>query len=287
MTKYITKEEMWKIIKIILFSMIYTMGLHFFMNPSNLLTTGLAGVAQIIEKTTPFNYSTVYILINIPGIIIGFKYLGKKFTVYSIFNIFTVSVFSFLFSYVNIRQLLQIDPLIDAIFGGILMGYAVGKLLKMGASSGGTDFYAMYLLKYKNIDFEKVNLIINVLIIITGIFFFGIELGLYTLISLYIRNTALEQTFTNAQTVTLFIVGDDLQKVSSYINKKLKRGTTIIDNAYGGYTHHEKQIIMTTLNKYEYSIFIAEIFDVEPSLFINIMDTNQIVGNYKKDKGEV
>lgn len=286
MTNLKNNIEIKKILLIIFYSFIYSVGLYFFMNSANLLTTGLAGISQIIEKFTTVNYGTIYILINIPGIIVGFKYLGKKFTMYSIFNILTVSFLTFLFSSITVPEYLNFDLFIDSVFGGILMGYSVGKLLKIGASSGGTDFLAMYLLKYKNIDFQRVNWIINFSIIVIGIFVFGLELGLYTIISLYIRNSAIEQTFTNPQSVTLFIIGSDLDKVSDFINDRLRRGTTIIKSVEGGYTHDKKEMIMTTLNKYEYSIFINNIFDINPDLFINMVETDQIIGNYKKTKEE-
>lgn len=287
MTNFNNKIAYDKIIKIIVFSGIYTAGLHYFMNPANLLTTGLAGISQIIEELTPISYGIIYIIINIPGIILGFTSLGKKFTIYSLFSILTVSFCSFLFSIIPVWETNNLDPLINAIFGGVLMGYGMGMLLKIGGSSGGTDFFGMYLLKYKNIDFQKVNLVINLFIIVIGFVFWGIELGLYTLVSLYVRTMALEYTFTNAQSVTLFIVGENLDKVSDYITCRLKRGTTIINDVEGGYTHKNKQMIMTTLNKYEYSVFIGEIFNIKGDLFINIMDTKQIVGNFQKDKGEV
>ncbi|MFV0288608.1 MAG: YitT family protein [Mycoplasmatales bacterium] len=288
MKKVANKIILNKVIKILFYSLIYAIGLQLFLQPANLLTIGLAGVGQVVSGVLGIKYGIVYIIINIPGIIIGLRYIGKKFTFYSLLNIITVSFVTIFIPVISISE----DTVVNAIFGGILLGYSVGKLLEMGASSGGTDFFAMYLLKYKNQDFYKVNLIINTLVVVLGVIYFavyfgmkkGVELGLYTMISLYVRNTILDQTFTNTHVLTLFIIGDNIEKVSQYINNNLKRGTTIINNVEGGYTHKKKRMIMVTLNQFEYSLFLEHIYDICPNIFINIIDTKKVEGNYKKSK---
>ncbi len=173
MKKIINKIRFNKVLKILIFSCMYALGIQLFMQPANLLTTGMAGIGQILSGVTNIKYGIIYTLINIPGIIIGFRFIGKRFTFYSILNIFTVSFITLFIPVIKISS----DTMIDAIFGGILIGYSVGKLLEIGASSGGTDFYAMYLLKYKDKDFHKVNLIVNMGVIVLGIIYFGVYFG--------------------------------------------------------------------------------------------------------------
>lgn len=279
-----------KLILITGYSIIYAIGIQLFMSPSNLLTTGVAGIGQIIVILTNFKYGLVYILLNIPGIYIGFRYIGGKFTMYSLLNIVVVSLVSF---FIPVRAISS-DVMLNAIFGGILMGISMGKILKIGGSCGGTDFFAMYLLKYKNRDFQKVNFNINMIILLLGIVILtitlgyqqGLGLGLYTIISLYIRNSALDQVFTNTNTVTLFIVAKDLKPISYYITNVLHRGNTIINDVEGGFTKEKKQMMMVNLNQYEYSLFIDAIANYNQDVFINVLDTKKIVGNYLLTKGE-
>lgn len=284
MKRKIKKTISYKIFLTIIFSIIYSIGLQFFIQPANLLTTGLSGIVQIIDYITPISYGIIYFLINIPGIVLSSIYLGKKLTIYSIVSIITVSLFT---SFVPITSVSH-SVMLNAIFGGLLMGYSIGSLLKIGATSGGTDFYGMILLKYKNMDFSKVNLIINVSIILFGILIYeDIEFGLYTIVSLYTRNVMIDQVFTNAKTTTLFIVSENLDSTSNYINNVLKRGTTIIHGAEGGYTREKKDIIMTNLNVYEYSTFISYVDMIDDNIFVTVLDTRSILGNYKKTKGEI
>lgn len=270
----------------IFYSFIFSIGLQFFIQPFGLIATGVSGITQIVEHITHVKYGILYLLLNIPGLIIGYIYIGKKFTNYSILSIATVSITTYFVPPINIIG--EDAILLGAIFGGILIGYSIGNLLKIGSSSGGTDFFAVYLLRYKNREFARMNLIINIVIILLGAWFNGLEAGLYTLVSLYIRNTVLDQTFTNTQTITLFIVGPSLDEVSDYINNELHRGTTIIKNVEGGYTHNRKEIIMTTVNYYEYSALLDEIGQINSNIFINVVESKQIIGNYSltKEKNE-
>ncbi len=276
-----------KVYYTIFYSMIYTLGITLFLQTAGLISTGLAGVAQIIDHIfnylhIPSTYGTIYLLINIPGIILGWTKIGKRFTIYSLFSILTVTVVSDLFPVIHVTN----DIMLNSIFGGLLMGYGIGGLLKIGASSGGTDFYGVYLFEKYGMDFTRVNTIINVVIISFATLIFGVEIGLYTILSFYIRTVTLDTVFTNNNKLTVWIIGRDLTKVSQYINQKLKHGTTIIPNVEGGYTRENKEVIMTILNQYEYAMLIEDLYKIDPSVFINVTETYKIHGNFKAVKGK-
>ncbi len=271
----------------IMYSIIYTLGITLFLNSADLISTGLSGVAQILDNVLngvniPVTYGTLYLALNIPGILLGWFKIGKKFTFYSIVSIFTVTLTSDLFPVIRVTD----DIILNSIFGGLLMGYAIGGLLKIGASSGGTDFYGIWLFEKYGIDFTRINVIINFGIIGVATFIYGIEIGLYTLLSFYVRTVSIDQVFTNNNKITVWIIGQDLTKVSQYINQKLKHGTTIIPNVEGGYTRERKEIIMTILNQYEYSMLIEDLYKIDPTVFINVTETYKLHGNFKFRKEE-
>ncbi len=277
-----------KIYLTIIYSVLYTLGITLFLNNANLISTGLAGIAQIIDNILevkmglPVTYGTLYLLLNIPGIILGWYKIGKKFTFYSMISVATVTITSDLFP----KIILTDDIILNSIFGGLLMGYGIGGLLKIGASSGGTDFYGIWLFEKYGIDFTKINIIINVGVISLATLIYGMEIGLYTVLSFYVRTVSIDQVFTNNNKITVWIIGQDLTKVSQYINQKLKHGTTIIPNVEGGYTRESKEIIMTILNQYEYSILIEDLYKIDPSVFINVTETYKLHGNFKFRKEE-
>ncbi len=274
-----------KVYYTIIYSMIYTLGIILFLDTAGLISTGLAGVAQILNTVSdslglPATYGTIYLLLNIPGILLGWFKIGRRFTMYSLISILTVTLVSDLVPSIIVTN----DIMLNSIFGGLLMGYGIGGLLKIGGSSGGTDFYGVYLYEKFGLDFTRVNTLINVVIIAIATLIFGIEIGLYTVLSFYIRTVTLDTIFTNNNKLTVWIIGRDLSKVSQYINQKLKHGTTIIPNVEGGYTRENKEVIMTILNQYEYSMLIEDLYKIDPSVFINVTETYKIHGNFKRKK---
>lgn len=276
-----------KVYYTVFYSMIYALGIILFLETADLISTGLAGIAQIINTLShsigiPITYGTIYLLLNIPGIILGWFKIGHRFTVYSLVSILSVTLVSDLAPSIILTK----DIMLNSIFGGLLMGYGIGGLLKIGASSGGTDFYGVYLFEKYGLDFTKVNTLINIGVIGVATFIFGMEIGLYTILSFYIRTVTLNTIFTNNNKLTVWIIGHDLTKVSQYINQKLKHGTTIFPNVEGGYTRENKELIMTILNQYEYSLLIEDLYKIDPSVFINVTETYKLHGNFKYKPGK-
>lgn len=279
-----------KFIKLAFFSLLYAVGFQLFIAPAGLLATGFSGIAQLIVYFSPsslhLTYALVYFVINIPGFLLGYKAIGKEFAVYTVFTVFLMSVFTQVVADFTITLQMTNDTILQCVFGGLLMGYAVGSILKLGASSGGVDVIGLYLLKRKRMNFASVNLIINGIIVLSAMYFFGVEVGLYTLLSLYVRNLTIKYVFTNNDLVTLFIVTEDSRVIEKLVTIVLHRGVTIMDG-YGGYTHSHKDVMMTTLNQYEYRMFINYLDQyVDSEVFINIVDTRAIVGNYDIAKND-
>lgn len=279
-----------KLFKLALYSFIYAFGFQLFIAPSGLLATGFSGLAQIIVHISPRNlgltYSVVYFVLNIPGFVLSYKTMGKEFTINTFFVVFLMSFFTSVVAYFTDGWFITSDVILQCVFGGLTMGYAIGGILKIGASSGGTDIFGLYLLKTKNMSFTSVNMAMNALIIIFALEIFGMEAGLYTLLSLYIRNATIKFVFTNNELVTLFIITKDSSVVQKLITMKLHRGTTIIPG-YGGFTHADKEVVMTTLNQYEYRLFINMLDKhVDEKVFVNVVDTRDIIGNYNVQKNK-
>ncbi|WOO88234.1 YitT family protein [Mollicutes bacterium LVI A0078] len=278
-----------KTLKIVLYSFIYAFGFQLFLAQSELLATGFSGIAQIIVHLSPaklgLTYSVVYFVLNVPGFILSYKTMGKSFTIYTFLTVFLMSFFTTLVAHITEGWYITDDIILQCVFGGLTMGYAVGAILKLGSSSGGTDIFGLYLLKTRNMSFTSVNMIMNAVIILFALEIFGLEAGLYTLLSLYVRNATIKFVFTNNDLVTLFIIARDSSLVEKLITMKLHRGTTTL-NGYGGYSHAPKEVIMTTLNQYEYRLFVNMIEDLDEKIFINVVDTRNIIGNYNIQKNK-
>lgn len=279
-----------KFFKITIYSLLYAVGFQLFIEPAGLLATGFSGIAQIIVRISPaelgLTYAVVYFALNIPGFLLSYITMGKTFTIYTFYTVFMMSYLTSVVAHLSSNWFITDDIILQCVFGGLLMGYSIGAILKVGASSGGTDIFGLYLLKTRNMSFNKVNMVMNAAIILSAMELFGLEAGLYTLLSLYVRNLTMKYVFTNNDLVTLFIITKDSRVVQKMITMRLQRGTTILQG-YGGYTHAEKDVVMTTLNQYEYRLFLNLLDQyVDERVFVNVMDTRNIIGNYNIQKNK-
>lgn len=279
-----------KFFKITIYSLLYAVGFQLFIEPAGLLATGFSGIAQIIVRISPtelgLTYAVVYFVLNIPGFLLSYITMGKTFTIYTFYTVFMMSYLTSVVAHLSANWFITDDIILQCVFGGLLMGYSIGAILKVGASSGGTDIFGLYLLKTRNMSFNKVNMIMNAAIILSAMELFGLEAGLYTLLSLYVRNLTMKYVFTNNDLLTLFIITKDSRVVQKMITMRLQRGTTILQG-YGGYTHAEKDVVMTTLNQYEYRLFLNLLDQyVDERVFVNVIDTRNIIGNYNIQKNK-
>lgn len=267
-----------KVLMTMIYSFIFAFGLNTFLTPENIFATGLTGIAQIIDVLIPsISFAIIYLLINIPGVVIGFMYLGKKFTLYSLLSIFVVSISTALLPTVGITD----DPILNCIFGGIVMGYGMGGLLKFGSSSGGLDFYSLFLYQKFGIGFTSFQTTFNIIIVVASGLLFGIEICLYSLLALFVRQLMLSKVYTTHNKVTIWIVGENVGEVSDFINYKLGRGTNIFHNVEGGYTHKQKQVLMAILDEYEFRELQDKIDQIDSSVFLYATEARYIGGNYR------
>ena len=171
-------------------------------------------------------------LINAVPVYIGFKYIGKKFTSLSCIVIILTGVLTDLIPGYVITN----DIILISVFGGIINGIAVSLCLLMDATSGGTDFIAIYLNKKKGTNGFNVAMVINTVILVTAGALFGWEKALYSVIFQYVSTNIINILYRKYQQATLFIVTSAPDEVSSLIYDMTRHGATII---YGRGSYEE------------------------------------------------
>ncbi|MGL4589397.1 MAG: YitT family protein [Mycoplasmatales bacterium] len=271
-------------IQTIVYSLIYVLGFNLFVASIDIFATGFAGIAQILVHISTklglgLDYSFFYLLLNIPVFILAYFKVNKRLAYLSLISVVTVSIGLRIVPVIKITD----DMIINCIFGGIAMGYAIGSLLNIGSSSGGTDIIGLYFVRVFNQPFTKINNFITIVIILISIVIGSFEIALYTILSFMARTLTMKLLYTNQDTKTAWIVGEDLHLINDYINFELNRGTTVF-HAQGGFTHKQKELIMVILNEYEIHKLSHYIDDNNIEVFININDTKEIKGNFKIDK---
>lgn len=265
-------------------ALLNAVAMNFFLIPANVYASGFTGIAQLLSSIlgefTPFQLSTGILLfiLNVPVIILGWKKVGRSFTIYSFFSVLLSTVFLEILPITHVSQ----DILLNAVFGGVIAAVGVGLTLKWGASTGGMDIVAMILSRTNDRPVGTYFFTLNSLIIITAGFIYGWEKALYTLVQLYASTRVIDAIHTRHEKLTAMIVTKKAKDLRNAIHSRLERGITMVP-AKGGYTEEEKDMMFIVVTRYELFDLKRVIHDVDPQAFTNIVETSGIFGFFRKD----
>ncbi|KYC97222.1 YitT family protein [Heyndrickxia sporothermodurans] len=277
-------EHIKKLVIVFIGAILNAFAMNYFLKPANVYASGFTGIAQLLSKIitqfTPLNVSTglLLFLLNIPVAILGWRKIGKMFTLYSFISV----IFMSLFLEIIPIQKSSNDILLYSIFGGVISAAGVGITLKFGASTGGLDIIAMVLSRMKDKPVGNYFFILNAGIIITAGAVYGWDKALYTLLSLYASTRVIDAIHTRFQKLTAMIVTKKSDELKKAIHGKLVRGITMIP-VKGAFSNEERQMLMIVITRYELYDLEHIIKDVDPQAFTNIVQTTAIFGFFRKD----
>ncbi|WP_423801485.1 YitT family protein [Neobacillus sp. SAB-20_R2A] len=277
-------QETKKIVVVIVGAFLTALGMNLFLIPANVYSSGFTGIAQLLSKVlteyTPLNISmgVLLLLLNIPVAFLGWKKVGKSFTIYSFLSVVLSSLFLEL---IPIHRMSH-DILLNAVFGGVIIASGVGITLKWGASTGGLDIIAMVLSRMKDKPIGPYMLLLNGIIIITAGFLYGWEKALYTLVFLYTSTRVIDAIHTRHAKLTAFIITKNADELKKAIHKKLVRGITMLP-AKGAFSNETKEMLMIVITRYELFDLERVIKEVDPHAFTNIIQTTGVYGFFRRD----
>lgn len=252
-----------------------------FVRAGNLIPGGFTGLSLLIQRTCEMflhisiPYSFINMTLNIVPAVIGFKMIGKKFTVFTILMIF---LNSFLVDIIPVTPITY-DPLLVSVFGGILNGTAIAIALKGKASSGGTDFIAVYLShKLKKPSWSFV-FGINVVILTCASLIFGFEEAMYSIIFQFVSTQVIERMNKTGSKETLLIVTQKPDEVADHIMKLTHHGVTRFEGE-GCYLKEHKTMLYTVLGADEVKIVERTVKEIDETVFINVLRSKEVVGRF-------
>ena len=262
---------------------ISSIGINGFLKPAHLLGGGVAGLSVALNYVSNMNIGVLSFLINIPIFILGFMFLEKEFCITSLVNMLIFSTVLGLTQ--NVGHYIPVnDVLLQTVYGGILGGIGLGLVFKAKSSLGGTDIIAAILKIKKNIPMKDTGLFMNFLIVCLGSALFGLELGLYTLIGMFLNvysmNIVKDMMNTQKSVMLISSRSDDISKC---IMKDLIRGVTLIE-AEGAYTHEKKKIVYCIVASNEIPKIKEIALKYDKKAFISVNDVNEVKGRGFKEK---
>lgn len=279
------KKQFITIILVIFAAFLMALNTKTFVNTGGLYPGGVTGLTILIQRGFDLTlnikppFSVVNILLNSIPVYIGFRYIGKKFTLYSCLMIFLNSIFTDLLPDVIITQ----DILLISVFGGIINGLAISICLNAGATSGGTDFISIFLSEKRGIDSFNIILGFNAVILCIAGIAFGWDKALYSIIFQYASTAVLHMLYKKFQQSTFFIVTTNPDDVCKAIYEVSNHGATILEGE-GSYEHCEKNVVYSIVSAAQTKKVICAIKAADPDAFINEVKTEKLMGRFYRPK---
>ncbi|MDD6812546.1 MAG: YitT family protein [Lachnospiraceae bacterium] len=275
------KEDGKKIIIICLASFIMAVNIKTFVRTGGLYPGGVTGLTILFQRigemffhiTLP--YSILNLVLNAIPIYIGIRFIGKKFTMYSCLTI----ILSGILTDILPGYAITYDTLLISIFGGMINGFAISLCLWMDATSGGTDFIAIYFSEKKGMDVWNYILAFNVLILLVAGLLFGWDKALYSIIFQYASTQVLHILYKKYQQQTLFIVTNKPREVCEAIASASHHGATVLEGE-GSYDHCERNVVYSVVSSAESRKVIQAVKEADENAFINSIRTQQLSGRF-------
>ena len=275
------KEDFKRLFGVIAGGLLMALNLKTFVSAGGLLPGGANGLTVLTQRIalSYFNvfipFSLLNITINLIPIYIGFRFVGKKFTFYSLIMLLVTGFFT---DYLHLAPITS-DKLLIAIFGGIMNAMAITLCLWVDATSGGTDFIAIYLSEKKGVDTWNLIFYFNAVILLINGYLFGWDKALYSIIFQFVSTQTLSALYRNYQKLTFFIITDYPHEVAAGIHEVSHHGASII-KAEGAYAHQEKSMVYSVISSMDARKVKMKIKEIDPKAFINTVHSKDIMGRF-------
>lgn len=273
------KSELKKLALCTLGAIVFAFNLNSFVQAGGLYPGGFAGITVLVQDIfgTYFGielpYTIIYIPLNLIPVVIGLKYLGKSFTLHSLYVIAMSSVMTDILPTVSITY----DVLLISIFGGIVNGIAVGLSLCAGASAGGTDFISLFFSQKKGIDTFNYIFMGNVCVLITAGIIFGFDRALYSIIFQFCSTQLIQMLYKRYQRHTFFIITEYPDMIYEKIKATTHHDATLFKGV-GCYKGVERPMLYSVISSEEVDKVMSEIMKADPGAFVNVIKTEQLGG---------
>lgn len=259
---------------------VIALGFNVFLFPNQIASGGVSGISTILHGLFGWNAGLVQYAFNIPLFIAGVLILGKKFGIKSFVGTITLPFFVIL---TESWEPWTLNPLLGAIFGGIVVGLGIGLVFKGNASTGGTDLLAQIITKFTGLTLGTSVLLIDGVIAVSAALVFDLEKGLYALIGLYVTTKTIDIVQLGfSQSKMVYIITKEEVKVREAIYREVNRGVTKLP-AIGGYTGEERPVLMVVVYQTEFTKLKQVIKTVDPQAFVIVTNAYEVLGEgFKK-----
>jgi uncharacterized membrane-anchored protein YitT (DUF2179 family) len=266
-----------RLILVIVGSAIAASGLQFFLIPNNLLDGGVTGISIISSYVAEVPLALFLVIFNIPFVYLGYKRIGKYFAVYSVFGILMLALLTLL---VHPMHGITEQPLLAAVFGGILVGIGAGVAIRYGGTLDGGDTVAVLLDKVSTFSVGEIIMAFNAVILTISGFVFGWDHAMYSIIAYFVAHKAIDVTVEGLnESRSVWIVSRHYKVIGKAVEQQIGRKVTYFkdNNPLDG---HNRGILLSVITRFEEQRIKRIIHQVDPKAFIVIGNAHEIIGKH-------
>lgn len=273
------KHKLGWIFSTLLGSTLFSVGFALFLQPNEMNSGGISGLAMVIVELLGFGrVGTLSILMNLPLFLLGGMKIGKRF--------FLGSALGMVFSSVLIDLLAafpapEVEPLIGALYGGVVCGLGLGIVFVSGTSTGGSDILVRLLkLHWRNVPIGQISMCFDaVVVVLTGLVFRDVRNALYTGVTVFIIGKVIDAVvYRFDYSKVVLIISPEYEAIAQAIGEKLDRGATFL-HGEGSYSHRETKVVLAAVKKQQLTELKELVMELDSTAFLIVQEAHQVLGD--------
>ena len=246
-----------------------------FFLPHDIAPGGVTGIATVLSSVTGFNVGLLSFLINLPLFAIGWRRVGWRFAARSFIAMLLLSLFIDVIPVFDLSG----DMMLASLFGGVIMGVGLGMVVRSGATTGGTDMAAMIV--HEHWSFLTVPIVlfaIDAVVVVIAAMAFGLQAGLFALVSLFTSTKAMDAVIKGFNTAMQFlIISAKQEEIIRRIHSEMDRGCTRLE-ATGTYEGRKNGALLCVVSRMEAAKLKKIVSEVDPRAFVTVCDVHEALG---------
>lgn len=260
-------------------ALVQALAMRLFLIPGLMVSGGISGAAQIIQFFTGWPVGVMVLLGNLPLFLLGWRYLGgTRFALRTAVAVVLFSLFTDTLVFFLPLQGITADPVLEALYGGVLLGIGLGLVYRGSGTSGGSDILGRILNHHRGVSISQAYLITDGVVVLASGFAFGWERALYGLMVIYISGLAAELVSEGNSIYRMaFIISSQPDEIINKVCSQLERGITMLPGT-GGYTGHSRSVLYCVLTRAEINLLKTIVSEADPDAFMVIGQANEALG---------
>lgn len=262
-------------------SILYSLALYTFALNASFAPGGISGLSIIINHYTGWPIGTLALLLNVPIVLLCYRVVGRRFLLKSAWAMIINTLFlDVVFPHLPFNTVYDGNPLLAAMFTGVLLGAALAVFYMRGSSTGGTDFIIMTVKKLKpHFSVGRISLALDVVVILLGgLVFRNIDAVLYGVIASFACTMMMDNVLYGAGSGKLaIIVTNHGEQIAQAISAEVERGSTLVQ-ATGTYTGEGREMLYCACGKNEIYRVRTAAMAIDPGAMVMITEASEVFG---------